>query len=250
MTAPAARPTIIHVAVVIPARDEAATITHALAAVADACTPLVDRITASCVVVADACTDNTADIARRWTSDSTRTGVSWSIIKCSGRRVGAARRLGTAAAIADADAHGVRSESMWLAHTDADTVVDPQWLTMQIELADHGIDAVAGIVELDTTVPAALQHRFAVHYPVNADGTHSHVHGANLAMRASTYLAAGGWADFMTGEDHDLWRRLNSVGACMSSTAITVRTSGRIDGRAPDGFAADIRSLMAPEVVA
>ena len=62
--------------------------------------------------------------------------------------------------------------------------------------------------------------------------------GANLGVRADRYLAAGGWADLPTAEDHDLWRRLHQTGArTCSSAKIVVATSGRRIGRAPHGFA-------------
>ena len=40
----------------------------------------------------------------------------------------------------------------------------------------------------------------------------------NLGVRADAYLRAGGWADTATGEDHDLWERLRSTGAALSSS--------------------------------
>ena len=49
-------------------------------------------------------------------------------------------------------------------------------------------------------------------YEIRPDGSHPHVHGANLGVRADAYLRAGGWADLRTAEDHDLWRRLLGSG--------------------------------------
>lgn len=71
-----------------------------------------------------------------------------------------------------------------------------------------------------------------------------------MAMRADAYLAAGGWQPLACGEDHDLWARLSQIGNCVSSTAISVRTSARLEGRAPDGFAADLAALHQAETVA
>lgn len=246
--------TISHVAVIIPARNESATIAHTLESVATAAARLDGRATTSCVIVADACVDDTAQTARQWFADNGRLsaamGTSWlSVIECNERSAGAARRVGTTAALANTP-DDTPVEALWLANTDADTTVDAHWLELQLDLAHHGVDAVAGIVELDENVPDDLLQRFAVHYTLNPDGTHRHVHGANIAMRASTYLAAGGWSNLRTGEDHDLWKRLNMNGNCISSTAVTVRTSARTTGRAPNGFAADISSLLDPNVVA
>jgi hypothetical protein len=83
-----------------------------------------------------------------------------------------------------------------------------------------------------------VAERFRRSYLIGTDGTHPHVHGANLGVRADAYCCAGGWRDLRTAEDHDLWRRLIDVGAAIASTArIEVITSGRRQGRAPHGFA-------------
>ena len=86
---------------------------------------------------------------------------------------------------------------------------------------------------------------FAASYDLPSDGTHRHVHGANMGTRGDVYLLAGGWRRLHTGEDHDLWARLGQVTKCVSSTAITVRTSARLVGRAPAGFARDIARMVA-----
>ncbi len=73
---------------------------------------------------------------------------------------------------------------------------------------------------------------------IYADGTHPHIHGANLGVRADRYVDVGGWADLKTAEDHDLWGRLRRTGArLLSSAHLQVVTSGRRIGRAPSGFA-------------
>jgi len=92
--------------------------------------------------------------------------------------------------------------------------------------------------------PPHVATAYAQRYVVHPDGTHPHVHGANLGVRADAYLAVGGWADLATAEDHDLWRRLGAAGAALVTTIeAPVTTSGRGDGRAPSGFAALLTSL-------
>jgi hypothetical protein len=130
--------------------------------------------------------------------------------------------------------------TFWLANTDADCVVPSTWLRDQIDFAASGIEAVAGIISVDSfeehgpEVPALFHTTYSIH----ADGTHPHIHGANLGIRADRYLAVGGWADLKTAEDHDLWGRLRQTGGrLLSSAQLRVVTSGRRVGRAPSGFA-------------
>jgi cellulose synthase/poly-beta-1,6-N-acetylglucosamine synthase-like glycosyltransferase len=128
----------------------------------------------------------------------------------------------------------------WLANTDADCCVPRNWLLDQLNAASEGVEAIAGTVNVDSF----CEHRpgvdsiFRRKYLIHPDGSHPHVHGANLGVRADAYIKAGGWSHLETGEDHDLWNRLSKTGArTLSSSAITVRTSGRRIGRAPNGFA-------------
>jgi hypothetical protein len=102
------------------------------------------------------------------------------------------------------------------------------------------VQAIAGIVDVDSFQEheARVPERFRSTYVLHPDGTHPHIHGANLGVRADVYMRAGGWADLHTAEDHDLWRRLTAAGAKkLSSSRLKVVTSGRRHGRAPLGFA-------------
>ncbi len=237
-----------HVAVVVPARNEAGTIIRTVAAVEDARRQLLHNVTSSFVVVLDDCTDDTESLIRQ----ARRRGrhSSLIVVGCSARNAGAARAVGAAAALEDARQRGALMSATWLASTDADTTVPAHWLRSQLLLADQGIDAVAGTVELERNEDPHLRHRFDEVYRFGHDGSHTHVHGANMAMRADVYLAAGGWRPLACGEDHDLWGRLREVGNCVSSTAIAVSTSARLEGRAPGGFAADLAALRQSETVA
>ena len=65
-----------------------------------------------------------------------------------------------------------------------------------------------------------------------------------LVAIADAYLSAGGWGDFETAEDHDLWSRLLKAGSrTRSISRMTVLTSGRRVGRAPNGFAGALIAL-------
>lgn len=232
---------IRHVAVVIPARDEADTIEATIDSIESARRQLPAGVSSTCVVVVDSSSDATSAIIGRRAHPSAR-GRSTSpiVVKTAHGCVGAARSVGCRVALAGS-LH--RPRHVWLANTDADTIVPEHWLAAQLELAERRVTAVAGTVELGTDVDDSLRAQFAAEYETSADGTHRHVHGANMGTRGDVYLLAGGWNRLHTGEDHDLWARLGRVTTCVSSTAITVRTSARLVGRAPAGFARDIARL-------
>jgi hypothetical protein len=110
----------------------------------------------------------------------------------------------------------------------------------QVLLAEQGVEAIAGTVSVDTFIEhkASVAERFRETYVIHRDGTHPHVHGANLGIRADLYARVGGWTEMGTAEDHDLWRRIALAGGRrISTTSIQVITSGRRVGRAPRGFA-------------
>ena len=95
---------------------------------------------------------------------------------------------------------------LWLAHTDADTHVPPDWLTRQLHYAALGYDAVAGVVDVDSfdEYPLDVIDAFAERYGTGLTGHHTHVHGANLGVRASAYRRVGGWPAMALSEDHGL----------------------------------------------
>jgi glycosyltransferase involved in cell wall biosynthesis len=219
------------IAVLIPARNEETLLARCLESVIRAVDPLPAIVKATIVLVSDSSTDRTAEIAHSLIS------ACGSILHTHTGTVGTARALAASWAIESATAP---LESVWLANTDADCVVPRRWLSDQIELASSGIEAVAGIVTVDSFEEHGpeVAARFLAHYSIHADGTHPHIHGANLGVRADRYLDVGGWANLKTAEDHDLWARLKKSGACLLSSAhLQVVTSGRRVGRAPSGFA-------------
>ncbi len=224
------------VAVVVPAHDEAALLPACLASIAVAGAAVVSRAHISTFVVADACTDATAAVARAHGAG---------VIEVNYRNVGAARASGVRAAL---DAPGSAStRCTWLASTDADTVVPPDWLCYQLDLADAGVMAVAGVVRVDSFLdhPAGTESAFAVHYATEPGVPHTHVHGANIGARADAYLRAGGWEARELAEEHDLWRRLRAAGElCVATTTLCVTTSGRGKGRADGGFADLLAGLV------
>jgi hypothetical protein len=86
---------------------------------------------------------------------------------------------------------------------------------------------------------------FAARYD-SGQGSHPHVHGANIGIRASAYLAAGGFRALATAEDHDLLAAVTRIGRPVLRAAdITVQTSARRQARAPHGFGHLLRTLAA-----
>ena len=191
------------------------------------------------VVVADSCSDRTADLARR-----TLNGHG-SILECSVSSSGAARRVGAAEVLT----HFARApvSRFWIANTDADSCVAPDWITRQLSLAERGYCGVAGIVHVDNAHGLGQDELRALlaDYTIHDNGTHPHVHGANLGVRADAYLDAGCWLPLALAEDHCLWSRIKSRGWPTTSCARTiVHTSGRLHGRATGGFADTLRHKL------
>jgi len=98
---------------------------------------------------------------------------------------------------------------------------------------------------LDST---ALRGAFESRYQ-DADG-HRHIHGANLGICARAYVRAGGFAPVHADEDVALVHSLEDTGASVAwSAQPRVRTSARLIGRAPRGFAhylADLQERSPP----
>jgi glycosyltransferase involved in cell wall biosynthesis len=223
------------IGVVVPAHNEEAELPHSLDAL-HACAERLGDVPVCVYVVADDCSDQTARCARQ---------MGARVLEVSGKCVGAARAAGMAAALRLLSSW--RPHSVWLSTTDADTSVPVNWLSRQREYADAGFDAVAGTVTVSdwTCRPAHLPAVFAAHY-AHGSGTHPHAHGANLGVRASSYLAVGGFKALTSAEDHDLLHALHRIGSkTVRATDIPVVTSGRRDGRAPDGFSRRLSELEA-----
>jgi glycosyltransferase involved in cell wall biosynthesis len=221
-----------HVSVLIPARDEERLLGRCLHSVLGAVSTLDEYTTADIIVAVDSSTDRTAQIA------AGILGKRGSVLLTTAGAAGTVRAVAANYALGRNRRRHVGK--WWLANTDADCVVPSGWLTQQLQLARGGIEAFAGTVNVDSFEEHGPQvaERFRASYKIAPDGWHPHVHGANLGVRADTYMRAGGWAPLQTGEDHDFWNRLVACGAKLVSTArIEVLTSGRRVGRAPDGFA-------------
>jgi glycosyltransferase involved in cell wall biosynthesis len=220
------------VGVVVPAHNEETLLPACLAALRLATGSL--GLPAFVLVVADTCADGTAAAAR---------ACGAQVIAIGARNVGAARAAGMAELLRLTA--GTDPSAVWLATTDADTVVPPGWLERQLSYAGQGWDVVLGTVAVADWdghaphVPAAFDAQYEF-----GDGPHQHVHGANLGIRASAYLTAGGFRSLRTAEDHALLAAATEAGcSVLQASDITVETSARRRARAPLGFSHLLRTL-------
>lgn len=218
--------------VVVPVNDEEALLEGCLAALARAVAS-VTGIAVTVVVVLDACTDGSAEIARR--HDVTT-------IEIGDHNVGAARRAGIERARREL---AIEPGELWIATTDADSTVPPNWLSHQLALAARGDDVVLGNVRPDF-VGLSAEHVAYWHATHPSGVPLGNVHGANLGVRASVYDQAGGFARLPEHEDADLVERARVCGARITASAdAVVITSARFDGRTPGGYAGFLRGRAA-----
>ena len=242
------------VGIIVPAHNEQDLLPACLASLRRAAQELPGT-PVHLVVVADACSDLTDTVARRGGA---------TVVAITARSAGVARAAG-AREILGRTQH-LDPADVWLATTDADSVVPRGWVREQVTQADQGWDAVAGTVQVadwagfrpqtrvqflerysaaaGTGQPSQPQRAgiplvVGVPYPPGyspAPG-HPHVHGANLGFRASAYLLAGGFPSVPTAEDHAIIDALTAQGGRVLRTrALPVVTSARREARAPLGF--------------
>ncbi|MFJ6319542.1 glycosyltransferase [Streptomyces griseus] len=230
----------VAVAVVIPARDEEALLPAALASVrAAAGHPGVGATPVLTVVVADTCTDATAAVAR---------AAGAQVVPVGFRNVGRSRAAGVLTALSF---FGDVPGPVWIASTDADSTVRPDWLAHQLARAAEGWDAVVGTVTADRWPPgkphlAARYHRLyeTTRPPSGRPWHHPHVHGANLGVGSRAYTAAGGFPPAALDEDRGLVDALERTGARILRTAdCPVTTSTRTTPRAQGGFGDHLANL-------
>lgn len=218
--------------IVVPAHNEETLLSACLRALRRAASSV--SVPVHVLVAADSCTDGTVAVAR---------GFDARVIALQARSVGAARAAGMTEILRLTA--GSDPAEIWLATTDADTVVPALWLHRQLGYADRGWDVVLGTVSVADWAehPPHVPTAFAAGYEFG-DRPHPHVHGANLGLRASAYQAAGGFRSLCTAEDHALVAAAALAGCpVMRARDITVETSARRQARAPHGFSHLLRAL-------
>jgi glycosyltransferase involved in cell wall biosynthesis len=232
------------VGIVVPARNEELRITRCLTALT-AATRFVRTAADTAprirpIVVVDRSTDRTLHLARKWP------GVE--VLTSDAGRVGAARGAGVNHLLRSEFRAGVTAENVWIACTDADSAVPTEWLSAQLQHARAGVELVLGTVRPDPQeLAAGLLAAWRLRHLI-ADG-HPHVHGANLGIRGDTYVAAGGFPDVAAREDELLSLAVRRIGGrVLSAGSSPVLTSGRTNGRAPEGMAGYLRDLVEDEI--
>jgi glycosyltransferase involved in cell wall biosynthesis len=228
---------IRRLAVIVPAANEEQNIASCLASIGAARAHLarsaVAGVQVQVFVVLDGCQDRTAAVATLFP------GV-WPVVIRAGR-VGAARHAGALAAIGSAPP----ARELWLANTDADSVVPRDWLSFMVAESRRDTQVMLGTVLPGPGLPVALTKAWLSGHHLREG--HPHIHGANFGIRADTYLKLGGWQPLTMGEDVDLAGRATAAGhlRIIRTASIPVMTSSRTAARAPGGFASYLTDLGA-----
>lgn len=227
---------LLHVIVAIPVKDEEILLPSCLQSVVRAREQLLVAaagVRVDVVVALDSCSDGSAIAAGRFPVSTVTTNQG-----C----VGEARDTAIKVGVARSRSLDIPMTRTWVACTDADTRVPPHWLRRQVALGDAGADLVLGTVEPSGQIEPGLLSRWLASHQLAED--HPHVHGANLGMRASTWLSANGFGRLAAHEDRQLVYRAREAGAsCAATDSIRVRTSSRLAGRVAGGFADHLAAL-------
>jgi glycosyltransferase involved in cell wall biosynthesis len=196
------------------------------------------------VIVLDRCGDRSAPIAQSWVARVRRSdgSVYAQTLTCDENNVGVARYFGCRALLERWC--NIDTARIWLATSDADSRVPPNWLVAQVQEHARGAELWTGRVTVDdwSLYRSDTQERWSQQYEDEEDP----IHGASLGFSGSAYLAAGGFPPLRSGEDRSLCRLLLENGAQWHrDSSARVVTSARRDARAPEGFADALATLDA-----
>ena len=174
------------VGVVVPCKNEVATIERCLRALREQ-DPPVARI----VVVDNGSTDGSLQVAAR---------LADAVVEIAGGSISTLRNQG-AAALGRVDV---------LAFVDADTEVHPGWLAAGLDALNSGADLVGSRTRASGDA-RWVARRWAAVEAARAHGG-SRVWSQHMLIRADRFAALGGFAALPTGEDADLSIRTETAG--------------------------------------
>ena len=241
MTGPLPAPEpCLRACVVVPAHDEEDRIVACIDALA--AQEGVPAAHVEVILVLDRCTDATAD--RALTAARRHPGLRLRVLAAEVPGAGAARRRGMDEAAARLEAVG-RPDGL-IASTDADSRPRRDWLRRQLDLVAAGARAVGGLIEVDAEDELLRRRALRLEARAEAAGAgadgHPFFSGASMGLTAAAYRTAGGLQPLAALEDRALERSLEERGVpIVRSREVRVVTSGRTDGRARHGLAADLR---------
>ena len=179
MSAGAGRRAPVAVGIVVPVHDEEDLLPAALDGVEEAVDALSPPTSCRVAVVLDDCRDGSSAVARAWAGR-----VRALVIERECRSVGSARRAGTQALLSLWP--DVQPAQIWMATTDADSRVPPDWLTVQLEAYGSGSDLWAGRVGV--AEESAAVERWKETYAAERQP----IHGASMGFSAFLYRADRG----------------------------------------------------------
>lgn len=251
--------------VVIPARDEVATLGAALRALAEQVDlrgrPL-SRSSFEVIVLANNCRDGSAGLARRFGASEPTLALHVAEVEFPGdsAHAGTARRL-----LMDEACRrllGVGRRRGVIASTDGDTRVAPRWLAATMAEVAAGADVVGGDVRTDRAGRLAMGRAARDAYlvdvvyrrlldemeslldpdPADPWPRHHHHTGASLAVAVDAYRLVGGLPPLPSSEDLAFVAALRRADLTLRhSPRVRVVTSSRRSGRAVGGMADTLR---------
>ena len=222
--------------VVVPVHNEESVVTSALEAIDRAIRRLPSGIDCRVAVVLDTCEDSSSNRVAQWSSGSS------ALVLCSrGRNVGRARKKGCEALISTFSEFD--RNAIWLATTDADSIVPEEWLRVQVASFEEGVDVWAGrvgVADWTERTPGVIARWKKLYASERIP-----IHGASLGFTASAYVELNGFRELRSGEDRDLYERAKDIGLRVHhDKRAVVTTSARQQARAPRGFAHRLDELV------